>query len=67
MLKQYNQESLRDIIAKSRKIKNLSSFISKVTNDIKREISDKDKTVKVHAIQKLIFLYLNNYDINVNI
>ena len=63
MLKQYNQESLRDIIAKSRKIKNLSSFISKVTNDIKREISDKDKTVKVHAIQKLIFLYLNNYDI----
>jgi len=63
MLRQYNQESLRDVIAKSRKVKNLSSFMSKVISDVKKELLDKDKNVKVHALQKLIFLFLNNYDI----
>ena len=57
MLNEYKQESLRDLITKSRKTTNLSSMMNKALNEIKKELVSTDKNVKVHAIQKLIFFY----------
>ena len=63
MMKEFSQESLRDIINKSRTTTNFSSFINKSLSDLKKELKDTDKNVKVHALTKLIFFYLNNYDL----
>jgi len=62
MLNEYKQESLRDLITKSRKTTNLSSMMNKALNEIKKELVSTDKNVKVHAIQKLIFFYIHHYD-----
>lgn len=62
MLNEYKQESLRDLITKSRKTTNLSSMMNKALNEIKKELVSTDKNVKVHALQKLIFFYIQHYD-----
>jgi hypothetical protein len=62
MLNEYKQESLRDLITKSRKTTNISSMMNKALNEIKKELVSTDKNVKVHAIQKLIFFYIHHYD-----
>ena len=65
MISNYNQESLRDVIKKYRQLSlgNSNSFINKVIQDIKKEFNTNDIRVKIHAIQKLFFLYLNFRDI----
>jgi hypothetical protein len=63
MLNEYKQESLRDLITKSRKTTNFSSMMNKALSEIKKELVSTDKNVKVHAIQKLTFFYLHHYDI----
>jgi hypothetical protein len=63
MLSEYKQDSIRDLIKKSKDISNASSFLNKVLSDIKRELNVSDKYVKLHALLKLFFLYLHNNDI----
>lgn len=65
MLNEYKQESLRDLITRSRSSNNISQLIHKSLNDIKRELSQNtnDKNIKIHAILKLLFFYLQNHDI----
>ena len=63
MLNEYKQDSLRDLITKCRSANNSSLILNKALNDIKKEISNNDKDIKIHAVLKLIFFYLNNYDI----
>jgi len=63
MLNEYKQESLRDLITRSRSSNNLSQVINSALNAIKKELQSNDKNIKVHAISKLIFFYLHNYDI----
>jgi vesicle coat complex subunit len=63
MLNEYKQDSLRDLITKSKDLRNVSSFINKSLGDIKKEIHSSDKNVKNHALLKLFFLYLHNHDI----
>lgn len=63
MLNEYRQETLQDIIQKSRQSRSISSFLNKSLNDIKKELSNSDKTIKVNALLKLLFLYLNQNDI----
>ena len=64
MLKQFKQDHLQDLIKKYRQsTSNHNSLMTKALNDIKKELNDSDKEVKVFALQKLIFFYLNYYDI----
>jgi hypothetical protein len=64
MLNEYKQDSLRDLIKKFRQSgSNSTGLINKALSDIKKELFASDKNVKVHALQKLIVLYLYNYDI----
>ena len=64
MLKQFKQDKLNDLIKKYRQeTSNPNSLMTKALNDIKKELSDSDKEIKINALQKLIFLYLNYYDI----
>lgn len=63
MLNEFKQDSLRDLITKSRKGSNSSSLMNKALNDIKKELVSADRNVKIHAVQKLIFFYLNHYDV----
>ena len=64
MLKQFKQDKLHDLIKKYRQeTSNPNSLMTKALNDIKKELSDSDKEIKINALQKLIFLYLNYYDI----
>ena len=63
MLNEYKQESLRELITRSRSFSNLSTVINKSLNDIKKELTNPDKNIKVHALLKLLFFYLNNNDI----
>jgi hypothetical protein len=51
------------LISKSRGNQNISTIINKALNEIKKELVSSDRNVKIHAIQKLLFLYLNHYDI----
>lgn len=63
MLNEYKQDSLRDLITKSRSANNSSQVLNRALNEIKKEITSNDKNIKIHAVLKLIFFYLNNYDI----
>lgn len=64
MLNEFKQqETLKELIEKSRKANNLSSVVNKALNEIKKELISSDRNVKINAIQKLIFLELNNFDI----
>ena len=64
MLSEYKQDSLRDLIKKYlQSSSHRNSFMSKAINEIKTELFKSDKDVKIHALLKLLFLYINNYDI----
>ena len=63
MLNEFKQqETLKELIEKSRKANNLSSIVNKALNEIKKELISSDRNVKLNAIQKLIFLELNNFE-----
>lgn len=65
MLSQYKQDSLRDLIKKRfQSSSNINTFISKTISEIKEELNKSEKDVKIHALLKLIFLYLNYCDIS---
>lgn len=65
MLSQYKQDSLRDLIKKRfQSSSNINAFISKTISEIKGELNKSEKDVKIHALLKLIFLYLNYCDIS---
>ena len=64
MLNEFKQDTIQDLIRKSRYPEtNIKTFISKAINDIKKELQDKDKNIKITATIKLIFLYINYYEI----
>ena len=64
MLKQFKQDQLHDLIKKYRQsTSNHNSLMTKALNDIKKELNDSDKDVKINGLKKLIFFYLNYYDI----
>ncbi len=63
MLNEYKQESLRDLITRSRNSNNISVIINSALNTIKKEMQSSDKNTKTHAVLKLMFLYLNNHNI----
>ena len=66
MLKLFKQDHLQDLIKKYRQsTSNHNSLMTKALNNIKKELNDSDKEVKVFALQKLIFFYLNTMIFNI--
>ena len=64
MLKLFKQDHLQDLIKKYRQsTSNYNSLITKSLKKIKKAINDSYKEVKVFPLQKLIFFYLNYYNI----
>ena len=64
MLSEFKQDTLQDVIRKYRQNeKNQSAFFSKIIDDIKKELANSDKDIKTTALIKLLFLYLNNKNI----
>jgi hypothetical protein len=57
------QETLKDLNMRLRHKKIISTDINKILNEIKKEMLDSHKPTKVRALEKLLFLYLHNYDI----
>lgn len=62
MLSEFFQESYRDLVIKTNS-NNLQIVKNKVISDIKNELLNSDKSVKTHALMKLLFLHLNDSDI----
>ena len=64
MLKLFKQDHLQDLIKKYRQsTSNYNSLMAKSLKKIKKEINDSYKEIKVFPLQKLIFFYLNYYNI----
>lgn len=63
MLNEYKQESLRDLITRSITSNNISKVTNSALSAIKKELQSSDKNTKKHAVLKLLFFHLQNFDI----
>lgn len=59
MLTSFFQDSLKDIVIKSRSSSSKKDFMKELKNSIQLELSSTDKIIKSKAISKLFFLIMN--------